>query len=88
VDDWQPELKPLRSAYVEANKSEPDFTNYAKVQDDPPFIDTLDYIFLSKQWAVEHVKQLPHRDQAMGPLPNDQEPSDHMLIAANLYLRS
>ena len=24
-----------------------DFTNYAKVKEDPEFIDTLDYIFLS-----------------------------------------
>jgi mRNA deadenylase 3'-5' endonuclease subunit Ccr4 len=48
------------------------------------FIDTLDYIFLSPQWSVQEVPALPHRDGANGPFPNENEPSDHLLIAAEL----
>jgi 2',5'-phosphodiesterase len=69
-----------------ANHREPDFTNYAKVQDQETFVDTLDYIFLSQQWKVNKVKDLPSRDEIQGPLPNAEEPSDHVLIAAELSL--
>jgi 2',5'-phosphodiesterase len=67
--------------------NEPDFTNYSKMGDnvdDPPFIDTLDYIFVSHQIHVTDVLSLPHRNDIEGPLPNEQEPSDHLMIAANL----
>ncbi len=77
----------MRSAYAEAG-GEPDFTNYARIKEDDPFIDTLDYIFLSEEWKVKGVKELPHRDGSGGPFPNldKGEPSDHILIAANLEL--
>ena len=84
---WECELtQPLRSAYAVANGNEPDFTNYAQVQDDPVFVDTLDYLFLSPQWTVDRVLELPHRDEVAGPLPIETEPSDHILIAAELSL--
>jgi 2',5'-phosphodiesterase len=38
---------PMRSAYAVKNGSEPNFTNFAQIKDDPQFIDTLDYIFVS-----------------------------------------
>jgi hypothetical protein len=48
----------------------------------------LDYIFLSSQWKVEIVLELPHRNDAAGPFPNldAKEPSDHLLIAADIAL--
>lgn len=73
---------------MEKNGNEPDFTNFAKVQDDPIFCETLDYIFLSKDWEVKEVEDLPHRDKVTGPLPNKDEPSDHILISATVSLPS
>lgn len=86
VDDWRPNIKPLRSAYAVAKGREPDFTNYAKIQQEPTFIEVLDYLFLSDAWNVRDVLELPHRDTVSGPLPNDDEPSDHIMIAADLTL--
>ena len=77
----------MRSAYAVAGE-EPKFTNYARIKEDDPFIDTLDYIFLSEEWKVRGVKELPHREDSGGPYPNldKGEPSDHILIAADLEL--
>jgi 2',5'-phosphodiesterase len=87
--EWSPSAKAMKSAYAAASEkgSEPDFTNYAKVKDEEPFIDTLDYIFLSSAWKVKGVRELPHRDQC-SPFPNldAEEPSDHIMIAASLEL--
>lgn len=77
---------PLSSAYVTATGREPDFTNYAKVQNEPVFIETLDYLFHSKGWRVDSVLPLPHRDAVAGPLPNESEPSDHILVSAKMTL--
>ncbi len=86
-DSWECKLsKPLRSVYTVSNGKEPDFTNYAQVQDDPVFIDTLDYIFVSEHWRVDEVLPLPHRSEISGPLPIDSEPSDHLLISAHISL--
>jgi 2',5'-phosphodiesterase len=85
-DSWRAEVEPMRSAYREAQGSEPDFTNFAQVKNEEPFVDTLDYIFLSKQWEVRAVEPLPHRDEVKGPLPNGHEPSDHVKLAVQLYL--
>merc|ERR1711865_1167109 len=69
--EWNPTSDSMRSAYaVAGDGKEPDFTNYARVKEDDPFIDTLDYIFLSEDWTVESVKALPHREDAGGPFPN------------------
>lgn len=86
--EWQPTAKAMRSAYAESEHGEPDFTNYARVRHNDPFIDTLDYIFLSDHWKVAGVKGLPKRQEAGGPFPNldRNEPSDHVLIAADLRL--
>jgi len=83
--EWAPTIQPMRSAYAVAG-SEPDFTNYARVQENEPFIDTLDYIFLSKEWKVASVKEIMNRVDVNGPFPNAKEPSDHVLIAADLEL--
>ena len=81
-----PTMKPMRSAYAVQNGKEPDFTNYAHSRDSEPFIDTLDFIFLSEQWKVASVMELPHRDDSKGPFPNldANEPSDHVMIAATV----
>lgn len=91
VVEWKPSLKPMRSAYAVASsdgKTEPDFTNFARVQEDEPFIDTLDYIFISDEWNVQEVKPLPNRRDSDGPYPNldRNEPSDHIMIGACLIL--
>ena len=89
--EWEPKV-PLgvQSAYAAKTGREPDFTNYARIKEDEPFIDTLDYIFLSSDWKVDKVLELPHRDNAAGPFPNldAKEPSDHLLIAASISLKS
>jgi len=88
---WKPTLRePVQSAYAVLNNGhEPDFTNYARVGEAPPFIDTLDYIFVAPRGVdVESVLELPHRDQADGPFPNADEPSDHVLLAANVRVTS
>lgn len=86
VDSWLPDVAPLRSAYALAHGQEPDFTNFAQSRQDPVFIETLDYIFLSKHWEVKAVQKLPNRAEVAGPLPNAEEPSDHMLLAAQISL--
>ena len=100
-DVWECEpYVPLQSAYKEALGKEPDFTNYAQVLNEAPFIDTLDYIFLSsggrqekeagaamaRRWRVESVLNIPHRDLVNGPLPAEEEPSDHIMLSANLAI--
>lgn len=90
-DSWKPALQvPFGSAYKEKNGVEPNFTNYAKVKDDPEFIDTLDYIFYAPKdaWQVDDVLPLPDRSEVAGPLPNENEPSDHILISATMTLTS
>jgi 2',5'-phosphodiesterase len=86
-------VSPLKSAYFTKYGREPDFTNYAKVKEDPTFIDTLDYIFYSSSEVggggsveVKDVLALPNRELVPGPLPNDDEPSDHLLMAADFVL--
>ncbi len=79
-------VQPLRSAYGVKNGQEPDFTNNARVGDDPLFTATLDYIFLSPHWSVEAVRELARCSNIAGPFPNAQEPSDHVLIGADLTL--
>lgn len=87
-DSWSVRVEPMQSAYVCSNGSEPDFTNYSRIKDQETFVDTLDYIFLSKHWNVVDVERLPHRNEVKvdGPFPHKTEFSDHLLIAAELQL--
>lgn len=87
-DAWTPEIsQPLRSAYATYQGKEPKFTNYAQVRNNPVFIETLDYIWLSKAWQVNSVLPLPGLKEVDGPFPNEIEPSDHIAIAADLTLQ-
>lgn len=95
---------------------EPNYTNYARVGEDEPFIGTLDYIFLGGgddcsdadgddrddnkdvrekgeitrlggAWKVTGTKEVGHRDDVKDPpYPNADEPSDHVMISADLEL--
>mmetsp|Transcript_14496 Transcript_14496/g.31184 ORF Transcript_14496/g.31184 Transcript_14496/m.31184 type:complete len:467 (+) Transcript_14496:176-1576(+) len=103
-EEWKVESLAMDSAYalVDASGTEPEFTNYAHIKDDPdPFIGTLDYIFLSQkertsrsnegkengeQWVVHGVQKLPCKEDSGGPFPTEKEPSDHFLISADLEL--
>lgn len=84
---WFPNnFTPMKSAYKEVIGSEPDFTNYARIEDTPTFIETLDYLFCTNTVDVVDVIRLPHRDAVKGPLPVANEPSDHVMIGATLRL--
>ena len=51
------------------------------------FVECLDYVFCSPgQWAVRGVKPLPSKAtmDITKPFPTKAEPSDHVLIAADL----
>jgi 2',5'-phosphodiesterase len=74
----------MESAYVRVNGEEPNFTNNAQIKDDEPFIDTLDYIFVTDDIQVTEVLDLPHRDNVKGPFPAATEPSDHIMLAATI----
>ena len=96
VTDWFPDdLKSMDSAFVLANGREPYFTNYAYNQrSKKTFTGTLDYIFMSKNgWSQEvNTDPLPNElnpAKVLGAsLPNQTEPSDHLLIAVDLTLLS
>lgn len=79
--------KKMESAYVRVNGEEPNFTNHARIKDDDPFIDTLDYIFVTDDVEVVDVLDLPHRDQVKGPFPAATEPSDHIMLAATIRVK-
>mgnify|MGYP000393457998 CR=1 FL=1 len=85
---WVPDVEPVRSAYLEASGEEPEYTNNARVQEQDPFKETLDYIFVSDKWNVRSVRglNLPPKEEQDHPFPDEVEPSDHVLIAATLTL--
>jgi len=88
-------LGAVRSAYAEQNGCEPEFTNYAYkkhngVAPDEAFRDTIDYIFISKEWSVKKVGELPSvedvEEKGIRSFPCSDRPSDHLLIWAELSL--
>lgn len=87
---WRPDLQePLQSAYASFKGEEPEFTNYAQFRDQAePFYACIDYVFVSKGGKVVGVKDLPRFAEVKdtGPFPNPHEPSDHVLIAADVEL--
>lgn len=74
----------LRSTYVEYNGKEPDYTNCIKSKfSKNGFIDTLDYILISPEITVLNVMDCPKSKHIC---PNEREPSDHIMIGAQLSL--
>ena len=55
-------------------------------RNDPEFIDTLDYIFVSRRCEVLDVLPLPDlaASKRAGPQPTAEQPSDHLLLAASI----
>ncbi|CAN0432619.1 unnamed protein product [Ectocarpus sp. 12 AP-2014] len=85
--DWTPKTGVcLQSAYKQVDGKEPDFTNNAKVEDWDPFIDTLDYIFHTPGITAIKVLPLKHRSEVNGPFPVSEEPSDHVILAAEFKI--
>ena len=74
-------IAPMKSAYHQMLGREPEFTIRAGTQ--PPFIDTLDYIFYSSNITPIEVLALPKEETFT---PNAQEPSDHLMIGATFDL--
>ena len=95
---WDLAVEPMRSAYVTAWGREPEFTNFAHTGEvgnvggstSLPFCETLDYIWLSEEWSVRDVESLPSKEsltaQSLLSYPTEDEPSDHLLLAASLTL--
>lgn len=79
----------LRSAYAQALGGEPSFTNYAwpEIRAEP-FRETLDYIFVTERVLVVGVQDLPKTMLGEPVFPTAEEPSDHVLLAADLCLGS
>jgi 2',5'-phosphodiesterase len=93
--DYKVNVIPVRSVYKEYNGTEPEYTNNAIVsfmggKPQPHFKETLDYIFISSQWknitSIQALDYLPSKTEQDIPFPSENEPSDHVLIAANLTL--
>ena len=83
-NNFQFNVEPLKSAYKEFNNKEPLYTNYAQTKGSSTlFKGTLDYIFLSKDWNVHDVIQLPNEYPENG-LPSISEPSDHILLGTTI----
>jgi len=84
---------PLVSAYAAAG-GEPAFTNFAYTKpmgaERDAFVETLDYIFCSPgDWAVAGVRPTPALEglDRGKPLPTAAEPSDHVMISADLVTK-
>lgn len=85
--EWESSIDTMRSAYAVYGGKEPEFTNFALTEGmEEPFKETLDYVFLSDEWQVTDVKPVPRSEDIDGPLPNEFEPSDHVLIASDVQL--
>jgi 2',5'-phosphodiesterase len=89
---WAPKLDPVRSAYRDCLGEEPEYTNNAWVKGQAHFVETLDYVWVSDEWNVHGVLDVagPGSKEAVlasgQPFPAEEQPSDHVLLAANLSL--
>jgi len=84
--EWESNIDGMRSAYAVHDGKEPEFTNFALTEGmEEPFKEVLDYVFLSDEWQVTGVKSVQPED-VDGPLPDEFEPSDHVVIATDLQL--
>jgi 2',5'-phosphodiesterase len=87
---WIPNIYPVRSAYKDYLGTEPEYTNNAWVKGMSHFVECLDYIWISPEWKVIGADDIagPGSKNAVlssgQPFPNKYEPSDHVMLAANL----
>ncbi len=88
---WNQSFDALKSAYADVRGCEPEYTNLAHTRGSKePFAETLDYIFLSRDIDAINVKTLPcDVKDVERPVsyPTASEPSDHVLIAANIAVQ-
>ncbi len=89
---WTVGFSPMRSACLEYWGEEPAFTNFAwsAMNPDGVFQATLDYIFYSPgHWKVAGAKELisPDAVSHLPGFPSSTEPSDHIVVAAELELQ-
>ena len=90
---WSPSVSPMRSAQEVFHGAEPELTNHTrpKGQSDV-FSGTLDYIWVSEHWRVERANRLPTRKElergGVSSLPSELEPSDHLMLSAEVSLTS
>lgn len=86
IGTWERQgCAPVRSAYAVALGKEPEFTNFAWIEDAAkPFRETIDYIFISERIEVVNVTQLPSATVEDPPYPSEDQPSDHVLLAADV----
>ncbi|GMH74739.1 hypothetical protein TrLO_g3369 [Triparma laevis f. longispina] len=84
--DWEVNIgEGVGSAYMTAFGKEPEYTNWARIKEEPEFKETLDYIFYSKnQWTVKSADEV---EDAGGVCPNEKEGSDHLSIAAEMVIK-
>lgn len=80
----------MPSSHREANGAEPGYTNHAKTRNGEDFTGTLDYIFTSPEWKVVDAIKVKDLQEVGGgtAFPNEVEPSDHILLHADLELTS
>eukprot|EP00450_Noctiluca_scintillans_P025817 CAMPEP_0194535250 /NCGR_PEP_ID=MMETSP0253-20130528/73727_1 /TAXON_ID=2966 /ORGANISM="Noctiluca scintillans" /LENGTH=366 /DNA_ID=CAMNT_0039381001 /DNA_START=46 /DNA_END=1146 /DNA_ORIENTATION=- len=85
LERWLDKSRKLRSAYFDVLGREPAFTNNAWMDGfGEPFQETIDYIFVSDGFSVDAVRPLPEEGDVS--YPTAVEPSDHVLLAADLTL--
>lgn len=88
-DIWNPnelELRPMKSAIRSFHGKEAEWTNYSisgVFGEKKPLKLTLDYIFVSIHFTVKNAFKSAEKDNIC---PNESEPSDHVLVWADLEL--
>jgi mRNA deadenylase 3'-5' endonuclease subunit Ccr4 len=91
TNDWKLQLNPMRSSYFAYLGQEPPYTNNTTIRKYERFCETLDYIFISHQWIVKNVLPVPELSSSTRVIPersfpSEDEPSDHVMIGAELEL--
>lgn len=71
--------KELLSTFYVYNGKHPEFTNWLN-----DFKGVLDYIYVSKEWKINHATILPNA--VSSSLPSDKWPSDHLMLKSLITL--
>eukprot|EP00511_Aplanochytrium_stocchinoi_P007510 CAMPEP_0204837708 /NCGR_PEP_ID=MMETSP1346-20131115/28730_1 /ASSEMBLY_ACC=CAM_ASM_000771 /TAXON_ID=215587 /ORGANISM="Aplanochytrium stocchinoi, Strain GSBS06" /LENGTH=328 /DNA_ID=CAMNT_0051973327 /DNA_START=288 /DNA_END=1274 /DNA_ORIENTATION=+ len=92
TDPWIHKVEPLRSAYVQVQEVEPDFTTYLKqggIGLNESFIETIDYLFYHGEnlKPVEVDKMIGRESVRVKSFPSSTEPSDHLKIGGSFELQ-
>ncbi len=87
--DWASTLPYPLTHLTQQDGTVPEFTNYSVTKYKPSapinkFVGTLDHFFV--HGIVGSVENTPCLDDMLSPLPNDEYPSDHIPLVANVEL--